>query len=41
MGLQRMRTVRQLAKEYKIRDPDTAINEYFLRRLIASGAITL
>jgi len=37
----RLRTVKQTAVEYEAKDPDTVVNQYMLRRLIANGEIPI
>ncbi|MEA4888689.1 MAG: DNA-binding protein [Clostridiaceae bacterium] len=37
MALPRMRTIPQIAKLFKSKDPDTYINEWYLRGLVKSG----
>jgi len=37
MTLPRMRTIKQCAEYFKSEDPETTVNEYFLRTLVKSG----
>ena len=39
MTLPRMRTIKEAAEEIKLTDPQSAIKEYFIRDLVASGQI--
>lgn len=38
-GLVRMRTIPKLVQEMKKADPETPINEHFIRKLVKSGKI--
>ena len=37
--MQKIRTIRQAAKEIKTADPNTAITKYFIRQLVINGEI--
>lgn len=39
MSIKRIRTIPQAVKEIKASDPDTAIKEYTIRKLVIDGAI--
>lgn len=40
-GLPRMRTVQQTVVYFKEQDPETVINEYFLRTMIRTGRLSV
>lgn len=39
MALARMRTIKSVVEYFKQEDPETPVNEYFLRRLVKQGKI--